>query len=195
MLIRSNVKRKVVRFMNLFEINLNLDKPKHLRQIYFGMGCFWGAEKKFWHLDGLYTTAVGYAGGSSDNPSYETVCMGSTGHAEVVKVIYDNKKISLNNLLKIFWETHDPTQLNRQGNDIGTQYRSIILSESNKEIEILKNSKEKFQKALNYSNKGTVQTEIKLLKKFYLAEEYHQKYLHKNPNGYCGLRGTGVEYI
>ena len=180
--------------MNLFEINLHLDKPDHLSQIFFGMGCFWGAEKKFWHLNGLYTTAVGYAGGSSEKPSYETVCSGSTGHAEVVKVIYDSKKTSLDELLKIFWESHDPTQLNRQGNDIGTQYRSIILSESNKEIEILETSKNKFQEALNYSKMGIVQTEIKLLKKFYLAEEYHQKYLYKNPNGYCGLKGTGTKY-
>tara|TARA_B100001027_G_scaffold92847_1_gene63700 strand:+ start:279 stop:824 length:546 start_codon:yes stop_codon:yes gene_type:complete len=181
--------------MNLFEINLHLEKPAHLNQIYFGMGCFWGAEKKFWHLDGLYTTAVGYAGGLSEKPSYETVCTGSTGHAEVVKVIYDSKITSLDDLLKIFWESHDPTQLNRQGNDIGTQYRSIIFSESNKEIEILEDSKNKFQEALKSSNMGTVQTEIKLLKKFYLAEEYHQKYLYKNPNGYCGLKGTGIPYI
>ena len=166
-----------------------------MSQIYFGMGCFWGAEKRFWQLQGLYTTAVGYAGGITDKPNYESVCTGETGHAEIVKVIYDKKMLGLQNLLKIFWESHDPTQLNRQGNDIGTQYRSIILSESKNELEILENSKIRFQKALINSNMGKIQTEIKPLEEFYLAEEYHQKYLHKNPNGYCGLKGTGIKYI
>ena len=180
--------------MNIFEINLHHEKPDYLSQVFFGMGCFWGAERKFWHLNGLYTTAVGYAGGLTDNPTYESVCTGGTGHAEIVKVVYDKNKTSLEALLKIFWESHDPTQLNRQGNDIGTQYRSIILSECEDEIKELRLSKKRFQSVLSMANKGEIHTKIELLEKFYLAEEYHQKYLYKNPNGYCGLRGTGIKY-
>ena len=180
--------------MSIFEKDLTIDEPSHLSQIFFGMGCFWGAERKFWQLDGLYTTAVGYAGGHTKNPNYETVCNGDTGHAEVVKVIYDQEILSLKQLLKIFWESHDPTQLNRQGNDIGSQYRSIILSNNSKEIEPLKDSKKKFQIELDKLSYGSIKTEIVILDKFYLAEDYHQKYLHKNPNGYCGLKGTGAYY-
>ena len=134
------------------------------------MGCFWGAERKFWNLDGLYTTVVGYAGGHTINPNYETVCEGTSGHAEVVKVIYDEKKNNLNDLLKIFWESHNPTQLNRQGNDIGTQYRSIILTEKKDLIFELQKSKDKFQKLLTDKSLGTVHTEIKILKDFYIAK-------------------------
>ena len=124
--------------MSIFDKDITIDEPSHLSQIFFGMGCFWGAERKFWQLDGLYTTAVGYAGGHTKDPNYETVCNGDTGHAEVVKVIYDQEILGLKQLLKIFWESHDPTQLNRQGNDIGSQYRSIILSNNIKELELLK---------------------------------------------------------
>ena len=181
--------------MSIFDKDLTIDKPTHLSQIFFGMGCFWGAERKFWHLNGLFTTAVGYAGGESKNPTYDLVCNGNTGHAEVVKVIYDSQIIDIENLLKIFWESHDPTQLNRQGNDIGTQYRSIILTENKDDIDLLKISMKKFQKLLNDESLGSIKTEIKILDKFYLAEDYHQKYLHKNPNGYCGLKGTGINYF
>ena len=180
--------------MSIFDKDLTVDKPSHLSQIFFGMGCFWGAERKFWQLDGLYTTAVGYAGGHTKDPNYETVCNGDTGHAEVVKVIYDQQIVSLKKILKIFWESHDPTQLNRQGNDIGSQYRSIILTNNRDEIETLQDSKKKFQIELDKLSFGTIKTDIEILDKFYLAEDYHQKYLHKNPNGYCGLKGTGAYY-
>ncbi len=180
--------------MNIFNQDLSKIDPK-ASKIYFGMGCFWGAERKFWHLEGLYTTAVGYAGGKTKNPNYESVCSGETGHAEVVSIIYDNKKLTLEDLLKVFWESHDSTQLNRQGNDIGSQYRSIILSQHPNEIEKLEESKKKFQSKLNKVSMGIIKTEIKMLNEFYLAEDYHQKYLHKNPNGYCGLKGIGVKYF
>ena len=180
--------------MSIFDKDLTIAKPVHLSHIFFGMACFWGAERKFWQLDGLYTTAVGYAGGHTLDPTYETVCDGNTGHAEVVKVIYDQQMVDLKQLLKIFWESHDPTQLNRQGNDIGSQYRSIILTDNSGEIETLEGSKKKFQIELDKLSYGSIKTEIVLLDKFYLAEDYHQKYLHKNPNGYCGLKGTGAYY-
>ena len=180
--------------MSIYEIDIKKATPNNFSQIFFGMGCFWGAERKFWHLDGLYTTVVGYAGGHTDDPNYEKVCTGTTGHAEVVKVIYDEKKINLNELLKIFWESHNPTQLNRQGNDIGTQYRSIILTDQKNLIKELEKSKEKFQQLLKAESLGKIQTEIEILKNFYVAEDYHQKYLYKNPNGYCGLKGLQVNY-
>ena len=160
----------------------------------FGAGCFWGVENNFMQLDGVLETSVGYMGGKFKNPTYFDVCSGMTGHAEVVKVIYDQQIVSLKQLLKIFWESHDPTQLNRQGNDIGSQYRSIILSKNSKEIELLQDSKKKFQIELDKLSYGSIKTEIVILDKFYLAEDYHQKYLHKNPNGYCGLKGTGANY-
>jgi peptide-methionine (S)-S-oxide reductase len=178
--------------MNIFEIDVHSKKPDFLSKIFFGMGCFWGAEKRFWNLKGLYTTVVGYAGGHTPDPTYQEVCSGSTGHAEVVQVIYDQGKNSLEDLLKIFWESHDPTQVDRQGNDIGSQYRSIILIEDEKLIDEIEKSKANFQ--LNSSNLGKISTEIQKLKNFYIAEDYHQKYLHKNPNGYCGLRGLGINY-
>ena len=179
--------------MNIFNVNYNEKTPKNFSQIFFGMGCFWGAEKKFWNISGLYTTVVGYAGGHTRNPTYEEVCTGTTGHAEVVKVIYD-KQSSLEDVLKIFWESHDPTQLNRQGNDIGSQYRSIILSDKLKIISEIKKSKERFEKKVNLHTGKRIRTEIKLLEEFFVAEEYHQKYLHKNPNGYCGLKSLGIDY-
>ena len=159
------------------------------------MGCFWGAERKFWQLDGVYTTFVGYAGGHTKNPTYEEVCTGNTGHAEVVKVIYDKQVINIDSLLKIFWEAHDPTQLNRQGNDLGPQYRSLILTSENRELNLLETSKLKYQQRLDASAKGLIKTEIKLLDTFFFAEDYHQKYLYKNPNGYCGLQGLNIRYL
>ena len=180
--------------MDIFKVDLNKKKPNDHSDIYLGMGCFWGAERKFWNLSGLYTTAVGYAGGKTKNPNYESVCTGETGHAEIVRVIYNPNQNSLNDVMKIFWESHDPTQLNRQGNDIGSQYRSIILTTNQSELEVLRISKKKFQIELDKNDLSTIRTEIKLLDTFYLAEDYHQKYLHKNPNGYCGLQGTGVNY-
>ena len=178
---------------------LNIDyrdpKPDNLFQIYVGMGCFWGAERKFWCVDGVYSTAVGYAGGHSENPNYEDVCSGDTGHAEIVRVVYDKSINNLEMILSVFWESHDPTQYNRQGNDIGTQYRSIILTENVDELTIINQTKQKYQETLKAQSKGIVKTEIGVLSKFFLAEDYHQKYLHKNPNGYCGLKGLNVKYF
>ena len=178
---------------------LNIDyrepKPDNLFQIYVGMGCFWGAERKFWSVDGVYSTAVGYAGGHSENPNYDDVCSGDTGHAEVVRVVYDQKISNLEMILSVFWESHDPTQFNRQGNDIGTQYRSIILTENADELPIINKTKEKYQEILKIQSKGFLKTEIGVLSKFFLAEDYHQKYLHKNPNGYCGLKGLNIKYF
>ena len=168
--------------------------PKDCEYITFGMGCFWGAEKKFWEVKGLKTTVVGYSGGKTDNPTYEEVCSGQTGHAEVVRVILEKKNFSWDELFEIFWESHDPTQLNRQGNDIGTQYRSAIFVKNERELQMSINSKKKFQETLNLHNYGFIQTEIKIIKTFFYAEEYHQKYLYKNPNGYCGLKGLDVSY-
>ncbi len=178
---------------------LNIDyrepKPDNLFQIYVGMGCFWGAERKFWDLNGVYSTAVGYAGGHSDNPNYEEVCSGETGHAEVVRVVYDKTVINLEVILSVFWESHDPTQYNRQGNDIGSQYRSIILTENENELPTINQTKQKYQENLRAQSKGVLKTEIEILSNFFLAEDYHQKYLHKNPNGYCGLKGLNIKYF
>ena len=181
--------------MSIIEIDVHSEKPKDHLQIFFGMGCFWGAERKFWSVAGVLTTAVGYAGGHHENPKYDEVCSGETGHAEIVRVFFNPEVNSLENLMKVFWESHDPTQLNRQGNDIGSQYRSIILIDKNELLPLIQSSKNKYQERLNYKSAGKIKTEIGVLKKFYLAENYHQKYLHKNPNGYCGLKGTGVDYI
>jgi peptide-methionine (S)-S-oxide reductase len=176
--------------------NQDIDKNylKKLDQIYFGMGCFWGAERAFWSAEGVYTTFVGYAGGDLPNPSYEDICTGNTGHAEIVQVLYDKSFIKLNDLLKIFWESHDPTQINGQGNDHGTQYRSAIYTANEHDFEESTKSKIKFQKIIKNFGFGEIQTEIAMLNYFYLAEEYHQKYLNKNPNGYCGLKGLGIYY-
>lgn len=168
--------------------------PEGMQEIVFGMGCFWGAEKKFWHLEGVYTTAVGYAQGFTPNPTYEEVCSGMTGHNEVVLVVYDPKVISLDVLLKTFWENHDPTQGMRQGNDIGTQYRSGIYTSDPQQHAQAETGMRKFERALGQQGYGVITTELKALDTFYYAEEYHQQYLAKNPAGYCGLGGTGVCY-
>jgi peptide-methionine (S)-S-oxide reductase len=166
--------------------------PAGLKQAVFGLGCFWGAERKFWELPGVYTTAVGYAAGHTPNATYEEVCSGRTGHNEVVLVVYDPAKISFEQLLKTFWESHDPTQGMRQGNDVGTQYRSgIYVSEPEQRTAALA-SKAEYEKALQAKGYGAVTTEILETPEFYFAEDYHQQYLAKNPYGYCGLGGTGV---
>ncbi len=158
----------------------------------FGMGCFWGAERLFWRLPGVYATAVGYAAGYTPNPSYEEVCSGATGHNEVVRVVYYPARTSYDALLKVFWEGHDPTQGMRQGNDMGTQYRSGIYVHSPAQREAAERSREAYGKALSRGRYGPITTEILDAPPFYYAEEYHQQYLHKNPAGYCGLGGTGV---
>jgi peptide-methionine (S)-S-oxide reductase len=167
--------------------------PDGLERAVFGLGCFWGAERKFWELgDGIYTTAVGYAGGLTPNPTYEEVCSGRTGHNEVVLVVYDPKKIPYEQLLKTFWESHDPTQGMRQGNDVGTQYRSGIYAFTPAQRQAALDSKSAYEKALAAKRFGPVTTEILDAPEFYFAEDYHQQYLAKNPFGYCGLGGTGV---
>ena len=158
----------------------------------FGMGCFWGAERLFWTLTGVVETAVGYAGGTSVDPTYKTVCSGTTHHAEVVLVKFDPASISYESLLAVFWENHDPTQGMRQGNDFGTQYRSTIYTTSSEQLNAARASRDSFQLGLTKAGYGPITTEIEPLDKFYMAEEYHQKYLAKNPDGYCGIRGTGV---
>ncbi|ETR77568.1 methionine sulfoxide reductase A [Afipia sp. P52-10] len=167
--------------------------PQGLQQAVFAMGCFWGAERKFWELgDGVFTTAVGYAGGFTPNPTYEEVCSGQTGHTEVVLVVFDPAQISYEQLLKTFWENHDPTQGMRQGNDIGTQYRSAIYTFGEAQQKAANESKVAFGKALAAKGYGVITTEIAPVGPFYFAEDYHQQYLAKNPAGYCGLGGTGV---
>ena len=166
--------------------------PQGAETIYFGLGCFWGAERLFWQLPGVIVTAVGYQGGSTANPSYEEVCSGRTGHTEAVKVVYDPTKISLDTLLKTFWEEHDPTQGMRQGNDVGTQYRSAIYTTTPEQAEVVAKSRAAYQEALSKQGLGRITTEISPASDFYYAETYHQQYLAKNPNGYCGLQGTGV---
>ena len=166
--------------------------PEGSERAIFGLGCFWGAEKKFWQMDGVYTTAVGYAGGYTKNPTYREVCSGDTGHAEVVLVVYDPRKVTYEQLLKTFWESHDPTQGMRQGNDAGTQYRSAIYATTDAQRAAAAASREQYQKALSEAGLGRVTTEIAGEPPFYYAEDYHQQYLAKNPGGYCGLGGTGV---
>jgi peptide-methionine (S)-S-oxide reductase len=166
--------------------------PASLQQAVFGMGCFWGVERKFWQLDGVFTTAAGYAGGYTPNPTYQEVCSGQTGHNEVVLVVYDPSRISFSQLLKVFWEGHDPTQGMRQGNDRGTQYRSGIYVFDEEQRDLAEASREAFQQALDKARFGAITTEILPAPAFYYAEEYHQQYLAKNPGGYCGLGGTGV---
>ena len=168
--------------------------PQGLQQAMFGLGCFWGAERKFWEIPGVYTTAVGYAGGFTPNPSYQEVCTGYTGHNEVVLVVFDPQQVSYAQLLKVFWEAHNPTQGMRQGNDVGTQYRSGIYVYDEAQREAAQQSMERYQQALNQNGQGTITTEIVDAPSFYYAEEYHQQYLAKNPSGYCGLGGTGVNY-
>ena len=168
--------------------------PDGYKSIILGMGCFWGAEKIFWDLDGIYHTSVGYAGGHTKNPTYEEVCSGLTGHTEVVRLVYDPQKIELLKILILFWEGHNPTQGMRQGNDIGTQYRSAIFINCNEDLKKIKETLQTFQSKLNTQGLGEITTEIKSNIDFYFAEIYHQQYLYKNPNGYCGLGGCGVKF-
>ncbi len=168
--------------------------PEGMEMAMFGLGCFWGAERIFWQADGVYSTAVGYAGGFTQNPTYEDLCTGKTGHNEVVRVIYDPENISYESLLKIFWESHNPTQGMRQGNDTGTQYRSGIYTYGDEQLDVAKKSLSKYQQALVEAGHGTITTEILSAPEFYYAEEYHQQYLAKNPGGYCGLGGLGTCY-
>ena len=163
-----------------------------LSTVVFGLGCFWGAERKFWQIDGVYTTAVGYAGGFTPNPTYGEVCSGRTGHSEVVLVVFDPNKVSYRDLLRVFWEAHDPTQGMRQGNDVGTQYRSAIFYSDNEQRRAAEETREAYEEALRRGGYGSITTEIAPTGPFYYAEGYHQQYLHKVPNGYCGLGGTGV---
>ena len=163
-----------------------------LQQVEFGLGCFWGAERVFWTLPGVYTTAVGYAGGGTPNATYEEVCSGQTGHNEVVKVVYDPAQVSFERLLQVFWESHDPTQGMRQGNDVGTQYRSAIYTTEPEDLARVQASRDAYARALQAAGRGDITTEIKALDAFYPAEDYHQQYLAKNPAGYCGIGGTGV---
>jgi peptide-methionine (S)-S-oxide reductase len=166
--------------------------PEGLEEIVFGLGCFWGAERKFWETDGVYTTVVGYAGGFTPNPSYEEVCSGRTGHTEAVRVIFDPAKVSVDALLKVFWESHDPTQGMRQGNDVGTQYRSAIYTTTEAQRKAAETSREAYGQRLQQAGYRPITTEILTAGEFYPAEDYHQQYLAKVPNGYCGLGGTGV---
>jgi len=168
--------------------------PVGTREAVFGLGCFWGAERLFWQLPGVYATAVGYAGGFTPNPTYEEVCTGETGHAEVVRVIYDPQKIDYEDLLKAFWESHDPTQGMRQGNDVGTQYRSAIYVLDKEQREVAEESKRLYQARLTAAGRGTITTETADVPEFFYAEDYHQQYLAKNPDGYCGIGGCGVKY-
>ena len=166
--------------------------PEGLETATFGLGCFWGAERKFWSLPGVWTTAVGYAGGYTPNPTYEEVCSGRTGHTEAVLVVFDPQRLSYEQLLKVFWESHDPTQGMRQGNDVGTQYRSAIYVHSPEQRRLAEALRDAFQKELARAGYGAITTEIAEAGEFYFAEDYHQQYLAKNPDGYCGLGGIGV---
>ena len=166
--------------------------PEGLDRALFGLGCFWGAERKFWETSGVYTTAVGYAAGFTPNPTYEEVCTGLTGHNEVVAVVFDPKRVGYDGILKVFWESHDPTQGMRQGNDVGTQYRSGIYVYSAEQRRLAEASRDAFQRVLTKAGFGKITTEILDAPEFYYAEDYHQQYLAKNPGGYCGLGGTGL---
>ncbi len=166
--------------------------PVMIEQATFAMGCFWGAERRFWQIDGVYSTAVGYAGGYTPNPTYEEICTGMTGHTETVMVAYDSEVISYSDLLKVFWEAHDPTQGMRQGADTGTQYRSAIFCYSPEQEQVARKSQDAYQKALANEGYPAISTSIELITDFYYAEDYHQQYLSKNPEGYCGLKGTGI---
>ena len=168
--------------------------PDGMRVAMFGLGCFWGAERKFWQIEGVYSTAVGYTGGYTPNPTYEELCTGMTGHNEVIRVVYNPEKVSYESLLKVFWESHDPTQGMRQGNDVGTQYRSGIYTYGNAQMETAKNSAIKYQESLANAGHGEITTEIISAPEFFYAEDGHQQYLAKNPGGYCGLGGVGICY-
>lgn len=166
--------------------------PDGVKVAYFGLGCFWGAERLFWQIDGVFSTAVGYQGGATPNPSYKEVCSGMTGHTEVVLVAYDPSVASYNDLLRVFWESHDPTQGMRQGGDVGTQYRSAIYTTTESQRQAAEASRRLFTERLRLAGHGTITTELRPAPEFFYAEEYHQQYLHKNPGGYCGIGGTGV---
>ncbi|HAG79844.1 MAG TPA: peptide-methionine (S)-S-oxide reductase [Cyanobacteria bacterium UBA12227] len=184
-----------MRVPNKHYVNSNPIKPPYpegLEMAMFGLGCFWGAERKFWQQEGVFTTAVGYAGGITPNPTYHEVCTGMTGHNEVVRVVFDPKVISYEMLLKVFWESHNPTQGMRQGNDVGTQYRSGIYVYSDSQKKLAESSRDAYQQALTAAGYKAISTEIIDAPEFYYAEDYHQQYLAKNPNGYCGLGGTSV---
>jgi peptide-methionine (S)-S-oxide reductase len=168
--------------------------PDGLERALFAMGCFWGPEKTFWQLPGVYSTAVGYAGGRAESPSYKQVCTGTTGHAEAVQVIFDPKRISYQELLRVFWESHDPTQGMRQGNDVGTQYRSAIFATDDGQLQAAEQSRVAFQEALDKARYGKITTEIRKAPPFYYAEDYHQQYLAKNPGGYCPDHSCGIPY-
>ena len=178
----------------LKNIPLNEALPSNLKEIILGAGCFWGVERKFWDLKGVFLTSVGYSGGDTKDPTYEEVCYKDTNHVEVVKVVFDPDIIGLTDILKVFWECHDPTQGMRQGNDIGSQYRSAIYLSNDYDLDIANESKEIYQKELKNNNFQKITTEIAIVKNYFLAEEYHQQYLAKNPNGYCGIGGTGCKF-
>lgn len=167
--------------------------PDEYERLIIGMGCFWGAERMFWQLNGVFSTSVGYTGGKTSDPTYKEVCSGTTEHAEVVLVVYDSEIIRLDSLLNTFWEGHNPTQFNRQGNDIGSQYRSIILYDNEKTLQTIEATRDHYQTQLDQGGFGKIVTEIKPSEKLFYAEDYHQQYLAKNPNGYCGLGGTGIK--
>ncbi len=169
--------------------------PGHCQQILFGMGCFWGAERKLWQTEGVFTTAAGYAGGQTPNPDYQEICSGLTGHSEVVLVVYDQNRITVDSLLALFWECHDPTQGMRQGNDIGSQYRSAIYTYTNNQLTAALRSRDLYQANLSAAGLGTITTEIAMAREFYYAEPYHQQYLAKNPGGYCAMGSTGVCFL
>ncbi|MEM1150484.1 MAG: peptide-methionine (S)-S-oxide reductase MsrA [Pseudomonadota bacterium] len=176
----------------VYNRSLKADPPSGFEEIVVAMGCFWGVERIFWQLDGVWMTAAGYAGGETPNPTYEEACSGRTGHTEVVRVVYDPAIISTNDILKAFWENHDPTQGMRQGNDVGTQYRSALYTTTRDQLDAANATAQTYQEALAAGGLGAITTEIKPLDTFYYAEAYHQQYLAKNPNGYCGIGGTGV---
>jgi peptide-methionine (S)-S-oxide reductase len=166
--------------------------PAGLEQALFAIGCFWGAERKFWQTPGVYSTSVGYAGGATPNPTYREVCSGQTGHTEIVRVVFDPARVTYAELLRVFWENHDPTQGMRQGNDVGTQYRSAIYTYGDAQLAAALASRDAYQERLKAAGFGAITTEIREAPEFYYAEDYHQQYLSKNPNGYCGIGGTGV---
>lgn len=174
------------------QTNLTAEKPSGCKEVLLGLGCFWGAERIFWQLDGVISTSVGYSGGYTKNPTYQEVCSGETAHAEVVRVIFDPTHITLQAILVVFWEHHDPTQGMQQGNDIGTQYRSAIYTESQDDLNVALESRHTYQAAIGENLSKNITTEITLISEYYLAETYHQQYLAKNPQGYCGIAGTGV---
>ncbi|XP_017157790.1 mitochondrial peptide methionine sulfoxide reductase isoform X3 [Poecilia reticulata] len=192
---KDEEKQKRLRLQAKHDVNGNRTIPpfpEGTQMVMFGMGCFWGAERKFWREKGVYSTQVGYSGGYTPNATYEEVCTGRTGHTEVVRVVYHPEEISFNSLLKVFWESHDPTQGMRQGNDVGTTYRSAIYAYTQQQLEEALASKDQYQKVIAEEGFGSITTEITEAKPFYYAEDYHQQYLSKNPHGYCGLGGTGV---